>query len=142
MLSPIALAQPSSNTQPDGKNPKLESILSQLINADNPQEFARSHNLYIRDGNTRVVVELINEKAMLPDYVVEETRYKNNAQVLVPIDKMATLSLETNVSFIRTPLKAYADTPKSGFNTAIPVILSIALLFLFRKVRSDRNVKK
>lgn len=129
---------------------KLESILFQLISVNNPQEFARTHNLYMRNGNVRAVVELTSETATLPDYVVEETRYKKNVQVLVPIEKLVVLSEETNVIFIRAPLKPYADAPvttgqtlpKSGFNTAIPFIFFIALIFLIKKYRSDKIVKK
>jgi hypothetical protein len=158
LLILVALAQPFNNTQPYSKNPRLESVLSNLISANNPQEFARAHDLYMHDRNVRVVVELTNETALLPDYAVEETRYKNKIQVLVPIEKIGALSLENNVTFIRAPSKAYPDAPmpagvptftavqtpvpKSGFNTTIPIILSIVLIFLVNKIRSDKNVKK
>ncbi len=148
----VAWAQPFNNTQPYSKHPKLESVLSQLIGANNSYEFAQAHSLYMQNGNVRVVVELANETDLLPDYVVEETRYKNKVQALVPVEKIAMLYEEANVSFIRAPLKPYADTPtataiqtpppKSGFNTAILLILSIALIFLIRKCRSDKIVKK
>ncbi len=154
----LSRAQPFNDTQPYSKNPKLESVLSQLISADDPQEFGRAHDLYMMDGKVRVVIELANETALLPDYVEEETHYKNKVQVLVPTEKIAALSLESNVTFIRAPSKAYpgaptsADVPamtavqtsipKSGFSTAIPIILSIVLIFLINKIRSDKNVKK
>ena len=150
-LLSVALAQPLNNTQPYSKNPKLESVLSQLISSDDPQEFARTHNIYIKDGNVRVVVELGDEIAMLPDYVMEETRYKKDVQILVPIEKIAELSLETNVTFVRTPLKPYVDTPmpaiqtsipKSGSNSTLPIIVSIVLICLIRKKRSVSLVKK
>lgn len=146
-----ALAQPLNNTQPYSKNPKLESVLSQLISSDDPQEFARTNNIYIKDGNVRLVVELGDEIALLPDYVMEETRYKKDVQILVPIDKIAELSLEPNVTFVRTPLKPYVDTPmpsiqtsipKSGSNSTLPIIVSIALIFLIMKKRSVDLVKK
>ena len=142
-----AWTQPVYSIQP-GENPKLESVLSQLISANNTGEFAKAHDIYMQDGNIRVVVEMTNETAALPDYVVEETRYKNKVQVLVPIDKMSALSLETNVTFIRAALRPYADTPamneptpKSGFDAVIPFILSIALVFLIRKRRSGSDGK-
>ncbi len=145
LLALAAWAQPVYSTQPGG-NPKLESVLSQLISANNTGEFAKAHNIYMQDGNIRVVVEMTNETAALPDYVAEETRYKNKVQALVPIDKMSALSLETNVTFIRASLRPYADTPamnesspKSGFDAVIPFILSIALVFLIRRKRSDND---
>lgn len=148
-LLSTAFVQPFNITQP---YPKLESVLSQMISADDPQEFAQNHNLYMQDGKVRVVVELINETLEVPDYFVEETRYKNKIQGLVPIEKISNLSEETNVTFIRAPLKPYADTPnvtaiqtpppKTGFNTAPFFILSIVLIFLIRKMWGDDIVKK
>ncbi len=148
-LLTAALAQPSND--PYSKNPKLESVLSQLISSDNPQGFAMAHNIFIKDGKVRVVVELGDETAMLPDYVMEETRHDKNVQILVPLEKIAGLSQDTNVTYIRTPLKPYADnpksaiqtsTPKSGSNSTILIIVSIILIFLIRKKRSDSIVNK
>lgn len=148
-LLSTAFAQSFNITQP---YPKIESVLSQMISADDPQEFAQNHNLYMQDGKVRVVVELINETSQLPDYFVEETRYKNKIQGLVPIEKISILSEETNVTFIRTPLKPHADTPnvtaiqtpppKTGFNITPFFILSIILIFLIRKIWDDEIVKK
>lgn len=144
-----AVAQPSNNTY--NKNPKLESVLSQLINSDDPQEFARAHNLYLRDGKIRVAVELGDEMALLPDYVIIESRYGKYVQTMVPIEKIVALSLEKNVTFIRTPSKPYVDNPtpetqkpvpKSGYNLTIPLIISIVLIFLIRKKGSSSLVKK
>ncbi|MBU3968459.1 MAG: hypothetical protein KKG76_14000 [Euryarchaeota archaeon] len=142
LISPVT-GQTYNNTLPDSKNPKLESILSQLIVSDDMPDFAFAHNLDMQDGKVRVVIEMINETALLPDYVIEETRYKNKVQALVPMEKVEELSGETNVTFIRAPLKPYADiatpaatTPlKSGFNLVIPFILSMLLIFLFMKIR-------
>ena len=149
-LTFMAFAQQSNDTQPSGKNPRLGSVLSQMISADNPQDFARVHNLFMQDGKVRVVVELANENANLPEYVIEEIRYENRVQALVQIDKLEALSKETNVSFIRLPLEPYADisttpiipnktevpVPKTGFSTTMTVIFSIILVFLLRKNKS------
>ncbi|HWR26344.1 MAG TPA: hypothetical protein VN316_00545 [candidate division Zixibacteria bacterium] len=157
LLLSTALAQPFNDTQPYSKNPKLESVLSQLISANDPKEFTGVHDLYMQDGKVRAVVEITDEKALLPAFVVEETRYKNRVQVLVPVEKLVELANETNVTFIRAPSRPFADvqesqkeaqavvqapTPKSGFGAAILFILSIASVFIIRKKRSDRNVKK
>jgi hypothetical protein len=145
-LQSITLAQPSNNTPLYSKNPKLESVLSQLISSDNPQAFAMAKNLYMRNGSIRVVVELYDKTALLPDYIVEETRFDNNVQIMVPIIKIEELSKETNVVFIRTPSTPFVDTvtatpgvqkatPKSGYSLAISFIVSIVLIFLIRKKR-------
>lgn len=151
-LLSVAIAQPSNKNVSYSKNPKFESILSQLISSDNPQDFAKNHNLFMKNGRIRVMIELSDETA-LPDYIIEETRYEKNVQIMVPIEKLEELSMETNVIFIRTPSKPYADTimatpdvqktiPKSGFNSTIPFIISIVLIFLIGKKRSSSIVKK
>ncbi len=140
----VAFAQTSDNTNTYKKNPKLESLLTQMISSDNPKEFAKTHNLYLKDGSVRVVVELTDKAALLPDYVIEETRYEKTVQIMVPIEKIVSLSSEPNVTFIRTPSKPYVDTPvvttiaqtpapSSGFNTGILLIISIIFIFLIKK---------
>jgi hypothetical protein len=147
-----ALAQPSNNAPLYSKNPKLESVLSQLISSDNQQAFAMTQNLYMKNGNIRVVVELSDKAALLPDYTVEETRFDKNVQIMVPIKKLEALSKEPDVVFIRTPSKPYVDTvtatpgaqkaiPKSGSSSAILFIISIVLIFLIRKKRRGSIVK-
>jgi hypothetical protein len=145
-LLSAALAQPTNNTPLYSKNPKLESILSQLISSDNPQAFAMTQNLYMKNGSIRVVVELADKTTLLPNYTIEETRFGNNVQIMVPIKKLEALSKEPGVIFIRTPSKPYADTvtatpgvqkaiPKSGSSSAISFIISIVLIFLIKKKR-------
>ena len=142
LISPVQ-GQSYNNTQPFSKDPKLDSLLSQLINSPDMSGFAQAHNLYMQDGRIRVVVEIVNETALLPDYVLEETRYKTKIQALVPVEKIAELSGETNVTFIEAPLKPYADTsapgaastPKSGFNSGVLIIFSMILIFFIKKIR-------
>ena len=110
-------------------------------------DFAQAHDLYMQDGMIRVVVEMVTETALLPDYVLEETRYKNKVQALVPVEKIVELSGETNVTFIQAPLKPYADTAdvtpaatsmpsvKSGFNSGILIIISMILIFFIKKIK-------
>jgi len=73
-LLSAAFAQPPNNNLSSGNYPKLESILSQLISSEDPQEFAMTHNLFMKNGNIRVVLELSDETAVLPDYIIEEIR--------------------------------------------------------------------
>ncbi len=144
LISPV-LGQSYNNTQPSSKNPKLDSLLSQLINSPDMPGFAQAHNLYMQDGRIRVVIEIVNETALLPDYVVKETQYKNKIQALVPVEKIAELSDEANVTFIQAPLKPYADTSfvapaatppaKSGFDSGFLIIFSMILIFFIKKIR-------
>jgi len=142
-----AYAQFFNNTQSDDRNPKLESVILQLIQSNDPQEFSKTHNIYMKDNRVRVIIELVDRNTSLPDFVQEETHYENKVQALVPVDKIAALTEENNVIFIRTPMKSYPDAPvltsiptttpplKSGINFTIPLIVFIILMTLKRKVK-------
>lgn len=146
LLSVSAQAGSFSSNLSYDKHPKIESVLLQLANASDPEDFALTHNLHMVDGNVRVVVDLLDETSQLPGYAVEETRYRDRVQVLVPVEKITELAQETNVAFISAPREPYAaDTsnatavqtspPKSGFHTAVPFVLSIILIFFLMKIR-------
>jgi predicted trehalose synthase len=143
-LLSAAYAQPLNSDITNIKNPKLESVLSELIRSDDLQAFAGAHDLYLKDGRIRVVVEISDKAALLPNYVMEETRYEKTVQIMVPIDKIVSLSSQANVTFIRTPSKPHVDTiaatqtpaQSSGSSTVILLISSIILILLIRKKRS------
>jgi hypothetical protein len=48
-LLSAAYAQPLNSDLTSMKNPKLESVLSELISSDDPQAFAGAHDLYLKD---------------------------------------------------------------------------------------------
>jgi hypothetical protein len=149
-----AYEQSYNNTRPDNKNPKLESVILQLIQAKDPEEFSKAHNIYLEDSRARVIIEIVEGTTSLPDYVQEETRYGNKVQVLVPINKIAALSEENNVTFIRAPMRSYQDAPehtivptiteppKSGSNSSIFLIVFMVLITLILKKGSVKFVEK
>lgn len=147
-----AYEQSYNNTRPDNKNPKLESIIVQLIQANDSQGFSKAHNIYMEDRKVRVIIEIIEGTTSLPDYVQEETSYGNKVQALVPVDKIESLSEENNVTFIRAPIRSYPDASeqavvptvplKSGLNSSILLILFMILITSILKKRSDKFVKK
>lgn len=152
-LLSVSSGQTSDDINMDKKNPKLESILTQMINSEDPRLFARTHGISLENSNIRVIVEMSGEKAMLPDYLIEENRQNNNVQVMVPIEKISTLSQEPDVMFIRLPSKPLVDTvnptpadqtpvPKSGFNSALLMVFSIILILLIKKKGDVILVKK
>ena len=112
----------SAKTEPE----KLESALYQLTQTQvqNPDEFAKTHGLYLEDGKVRVVIELHNSSDTIPDGygATIETRHENRVQALVPVDSLMELSKEPSINFIRAPLHAYPQkTPES--ETQIPLTL-------------------
>lgn len=152
-LLSVAFAQTSDDTNTYKKNPKLESILTQMISSDYPQQFASTNGLSIENSNIRVIVEMSDETTLLPDYLIEETRQGNKVQAMVPIDKISMLSQEPDVIYIRLPSKPIVDTvkptsadqtsyPKSGYNSALIMIFSILLIFLIKKKGDNILVKK
>lgn len=143
-LLSVAFAGTSDDTSAFNKNPKLESLLTQMISSDDPQDFAITHGFSMENGNIRVVIEMYNETTILPGYIIEEIRQGNRVQAIVPIEKISTLSNEPDVIFIRLPSKPVVDTvnttpadqttnPKSGFDSAPLMIISIILIFLIKK---------
>ena len=151
-LLSVAFAQSSDDIN-TYKNPKLESLLMQMISSDDPKLFASTHGLPMENSNIRVIIEISNESAKLPDYIIEETRQSNKIQAIVPIEKISTLSQEPDVIFIRLPSRPIADTvkpapadqtsnPKSGFNSALIIIFSIILIFQIKKKGDVTLVKK
>jgi len=86
LLSAVC-AQTSDDTNTYKKNPKLESLLMQMISSDDPQLFASTNGLSMENSNIRVIVEMSDETALLPDYLIEETRKSNKIQAMVPIIK-------------------------------------------------------
>ena len=117
ILAPVACTSGREVTNlpsvslPDKGNPKLDSQLNQLVNAESRGEaasFAEQSNIVLVDGNVRVIVEC------LPDQVdaavkaanalgVVETSYRDLLQVVVPITSLTALADAASVHFIRMP---------------------------------------
>jgi len=110
----------SAKTPPE----KLESVLYQLTQTQNHDEFAKTRGLHLEDGKVRVVIELYNASDTIPDGygAIIETRHENLVQALVPINSLMELSKESSINFIRAPLPAYPQkTPE--YETQIPLTL-------------------
>ena len=147
----------SAKTEPE----KLESVLYQLTQTQNHDEFAKARGLYLEDGRVRVVIELHNASDTIPDGygATIETRHKNLVQALVPINSLMELSKEPSINFIRAPLSRQAqekekndtnnsdtDADKSvpGF-TLIMTILGISTVFaiiLFKKNKMNKTKRR
>ncbi len=97
---------------PDKGNPKLDSQLNQLVDAEGHGEaasFAEQSDIELVDGAVRVIIECVpgqleaateaatNAGAQL------ETSYDNLLQVVVPITSLTTLADAASIHFIRLP---------------------------------------
>jgi hypothetical protein len=142
-FSVIVMPGAAQKQQPEN----IESVLYQLVQAQEREDFALNHGLYLKDGKVRVVIELNNDTEA-PDferYGVEiETRYENLVQALVPVDNLINLSEESNINFIRTPLKAHPESEEDdetrlilGFAAVILVLIAVFMLIFFRKRRRE-----
>ena len=97
---------------PDKGNPKLDSQLYQLIQAERRGEadsFAEQHGIKLVDGNVRVIIECVSGRI---DDVAEtagsagarvEISYDNLLQVVVPISSLTALADANSIRFIRLP---------------------------------------
>jgi len=111
LMISVIIAQKSFFTSFEGnkKPEKLENLLQKLIEVyskgENAESFAETNGIFYKEGKVRVVIELINEQANIPEGygVVIEKRYKNMVQALVPIENLEALSKSPLVKFIRIP---------------------------------------
>ena len=119
-LSPIP--NPLPPTSPDKGNPKLESQLNQLIQAEGLGEaasFAAQSNIELIGGSVRVIVESLPEQVEATTKAasalgVVETSYGDLLQVLVPVASLTTLADEASVRFVRLPQYPVPGTEGGG----------------------------
>lgn len=92
-----------------GDYPKLASVLFQLTQADDPEEFSTQHDLAYQQGRVQVMLELQSGQNTLPTgYNLEVTsQYQNRFDVLVPVAELLRLAKELQIRSIRLPLKPY-----------------------------------
>lgn len=107
--------------QPDKGNPKLDSFLNQLIDAEKRGEaesFSRQRNTELVDGKVRVQIEAelgqldAAAKAAAAVGTVELiVKDFNHVQAVVPITSLTALANEESIRFIGNPIKS---TPTTG----------------------------
>jgi len=97
---------------PEKGNPKLDSQLNQLIQAENlgnAEAFAQQSNIELVYGAVRVIIECFPgqlesaTEAATNAGAELETRYDNLLQALAPIASLTTLANEESIRFIRLP---------------------------------------
>ena len=98
--------------RPDKGNPKLDSQLNQLVSAERlgeAESFAEQSNIELIEGSVRVIIECVPDQvdnAMLATQnagATIEMDYDNLLQVVVPINKLTTLTDAESIRFIRLP---------------------------------------
>ena len=103
-LAPIEL--------PEKGNPKLDSQLNQLIQAEGLGEaasFAEQGSIELVNGAVRVIIECVPGEIEAATEAATnagaklETSYRNLLQVVVPITKLSTLADAESIRFIRLP---------------------------------------
>ena len=120
----------------------LESVLYQLVECQNRDDFAEANALYLKDGKVRVIIELNknNEDLEFNDDIVIETKYENLIQALVPVDNLILLSEDENVGYIRAPLLAYPQ--ETSENQTSYVWLFIGVVIVIAIIASVVYLKK
>jgi len=109
--------------RPDKGNPKLDSQLNQLVRAERlgeAESFAEQSNIELIEGSVRVIIECVPDQvadAMLAAQnagATIEMDYDNLLQVVVPINKLTTLTDEESIRFIRLPHPITPGTNKKN----------------------------
>ena len=97
---------------PDKGNPKLDSQLNQLVDAERRGEaasFAAQSDIDLVDGAVRVIIECVPGQLEAATEAATnagaklETSYDNLLQVVVPITSLTTLADAVSIHFIRLP---------------------------------------
>jgi hypothetical protein len=88
--------------------PQLESVLQQLIHAEDADAFANQRGLLVRDGRVQVILVLAGDDAdFLRQYDTEPgTRWDEQMQTWVPIDRLCDLANAEGVLAVRVPSQA------------------------------------
>jgi PBP1b-binding outer membrane lipoprotein LpoB len=119
-LSPMP--NPPTSTLPEKGDPKLDSQLNQLIQAEklgDAASFAEQSNIKLVDGDVRVIVESLPEQVEATTKAasalgVVETSYGDLLQVLVPVASLTTLADAASVRFVRLPQYPVPGTEGGG----------------------------
>ena len=96
---------------PEKGNPKLDSQLNQLVQAEMRGEaalFAEQNNIALIDGRVRVIVECSPGQVDAADEAVSaagvvESRYGDLLQAVVPVSSLTALADKTSIRLIRLP---------------------------------------
>lgn len=106
---------------PDEGNPKLDSILNQLVLAEGSGEaasFAGKNNIELTDGRVRVIIDCTPGQLEAASGAATkagaklETSYDNLLQALVPVTSLITLADADSIQFIRLPQTPLPATNK------------------------------
>ena len=104
--------QPEPSYQlPEKGNPKIDSQLNQLVQAEMRGEaasFAEQSNIALVDGRVRVIVECSPGQVDAADEAVSavgvvESRYGDLLQAVVPVSSLTALADKASIRLIRLP---------------------------------------
>ena len=111
-ISVLVLAPVACTSGEDKGNPKLDSQLNQLVDAERRGEaasFAEQSGLELVNESVRVIIECVpGELEVAAEAATDagarlETSHDDLLQVVVPITSLITLADEPSIRFIRLP---------------------------------------
>ncbi|MFC1965476.1 hypothetical protein ACFLWI_00790 [Chloroflexota bacterium] len=106
---------------PEKGNPKLDSLLNQLTQAERRSEadsFAEQHDIKLVGESVRVIIKCVSGQLEEATKAVEgagarvEASYDNLLQVVTPITSLTTLADEPSIRFIRLPQQPLPGTTR------------------------------
>jgi hypothetical protein len=88
---------------------KLDSRLYKLVQAKDRYRYAEDNGLFMSGDKVLVVIEMAPDctEADIREYrnITVKTSYRNHIEALVPVDDLAALAKEKNVTRIRPPYR-------------------------------------
>jgi hypothetical protein len=107
ILSTFTFTTPPEITK---ENPKVSSVLTQLIAAPDRTSFANTNALKLKDNMVFVTLQLADKNFQLPREITQETaRYENLVDAYVVIDTLPTLAENPAIRFIDIPSQGQID---------------------------------
>ena len=109
---------PPSIASTDTGNPKLESALSQLVEASaqgQPTAFAQENGIDLEANKVKVVIEAKADNIQAAITAAQdaggdvETSYENLIQVMIPLSSLSDLANNSGINCIRLPFKPITD---------------------------------
>lgn len=103
------IAVPNVSKEAKKGHPKLSSVLNQLLESDNYDQFARTHGLAVKDNTMKVTITVVDTTYQLPSgFGTETARYQNKLDAYVRLDRLLELADDFGIRNIDVPSQPIA----------------------------------
>lgn len=135
------------NNQISLKHPKMDSVLVEIINSPNREEFAKNRGLRFKDGKVQVTLQLdpqiVNKKAVnFKEYGFEEVaRYETLVDGYIQVDSILKIAEVPNIKYIQATYDPATNPISTGSaNTTTSAADRVCVEVITRACGTIRNV--